>query len=187
MNWNEILKRGYVSIGAANHDVTHLRDCSYEITIPKSSGHSTIRTRLYVRYSSHCVSIGAKNEDIFDFNTIGNEYLVQENGRADRKFCPVRHEMSTMLPTIFGDILCHKCFFASSTNFMIIEYANGKRSHNYLIFFSVSKEANSLRVYVESAYPDEVGTSQGGMRSIGMKVVLAKRYRKEAIKRPPLK
>jgi len=186
VSWQRILTEGFITIESTRYDLLHLRDSIYDIVIPPSPGHNKITTKMYVRYSSHCTSIGSKGEP-FDFDVLGQEYKIVDERKIERKFCATRYTLSIMLPEIFQDIMSKKCFHTARSNFLIVEYASNGRSNNYLVFFSVTKDADRLKVYVESAYLDEFGSSQRDLRAIGAKVVLAKKFRGETIKRTPLR
>ncbi|WP_156920991.1 hypothetical protein [Fundidesulfovibrio putealis] len=189
MKWSEIIRSERIVIGGVEYDLRHLHDAVYDITIPGSGNHQDIKTKLFVRYSSHCISVGPEDDVPIDFDIVGIEKRILDHRLVPRAFSEERYELSKMLPGIFSKIVDRKCFYSSDRNFFIIEFIDkegGKAS--YCVYFNVKKEVEGLDVYVESAYvPRVIVRPNDGSRSIQARVILAKRFRGEQIKRIPLR
>ena len=185
MSWRSILERGFCIIGSTMYDMKHLANATYDLCIPSAPGHAEIKTQLHIRYSCHCVSVSTKYQQPLAPGTVEHSFLIFDDRGLARFFCPTRHALSTMLPSIFQSIISRKLFHTAGKNFLLIEYASNGNNKSYLVFFSVTKDTNGLKIYVESAYPDDAGISKRNQRPISARVVLAKKFRGEAIKKTP--
>jgi len=188
MKWKNIITRGFIIVAGQRYELGHVQESISAVVIPPTDGFSEIATNLRATFSSHCVSKGPKDGEAFDFNVIGHDYKIIDQGGVERKFCFERYELSKHLPRIIATLpACQakNCFFASSRNFVVVEVfrENGESEH-YHVFFNVRKSIKSLDIYVESAYSvKEHMPQKRGFRVIRSSLLLAKTYRNEKVKR----
>lgn len=156
MRWEKIKEKGFIEIDGRRYSLSHLQDCSQPLHLPASDKKPAINTHLYIQYSSHCVSVGPKNNGTFDFSTIGQDKMIQDHRGIQRRFCPDRYELSKQLPSIFKSILDKKCVFTGKHNWLVIELVcEHGVTREYEIYFTARKSdkpKSGIRVVVESAY-----------------------------------
>jgi len=192
MDWNNIKKHGFKLIAGAHYDFSHLQDTKYHFTVEANNKYPEIRCVLLVQYSSHCVTWGPKRNQEIDFVTHGEDRRVIDDKGVHRCFCETRYVLSHHLPGIFETFINRLCLFTGHENWLTIEIldSSGKR-RDYEVFFSITRQSSRmLRIYVESAYVRELNNP--GNRPVHLKrrdkirakVLLAKKLRREPIRRP---
>ena len=188
MDWNEIRKRGYIEVSGARYDIRHLRVFRFGFSITATSSRPEIDADMEVKFSSHCVSIGPKKNEKFDFEKIGADYMIVDGSGIKRQFCPDRYELSHRLRDIIKSLPGgRKCYFTGRKNWITVEILGaGGTQKFYDIYFKLKrKPSNYLFMYLESAFIRDTGKSMGKRKTIGSKVLLGKTLRGEPIVPPP--
>ncbi len=193
MQWMAIKEVGQISIGGRDHDLQHLQDSEVPFDIPATSGYPEINAGMLVQYGSHCVSKGPRHGERFDFAELGHDRLIVDEKGNERCFSLDRYEWSKNLPAVIESLPYGRpCFFTNRGNWLLIEILDSHgRPQVYGVYFNLTRQSrNLLRLYVESAY---VLTGENRVRQRGDfkrrdkirgNVLLAKKLRREAIRRP---
>lgn len=192
MNWNSIKAKGYMEVGETRHDLSHIRDAKYDFVIEASGKYPELKGSLLVQYSSHCVSWGPKRGKDIDFNTYDQQRKIIDDKGVHRCFCDIRHALSFHLPGIFETFSERLCLFTGHENWLTIEILGSSgECQEYEVFFSITRQSSyMLRIYVESAYVREPGSSRNKpvhlkrRDKVRAKVLLAKKLRGEPVRRP---
>lgn len=146
----------------------------FQVDLPSQGKNPALSFVLDVRFSTHCVS-----EDRVDHPTV----LFPDEGGKDRFFSIARYKLSLQLPSILLELPDRQCYFASSRNFLTIEFTeeSGEKKR-YHIYFSTRKTTNGVLVQVESAYIPNNPERQS--KKIKGKVILSNAYREKKTTRP---
>lgn len=188
MDWNQIRKQGFIDVSGARYDITHLRVFRFKFSIPATDSRPEIKAEMEVKFSSHCVSIGPKRNEEFDFDQIGADHLIVDGTGIKRRFCPDRYHLSHQLRDIIRSLPeGRKCFFNRRENWITVEVLGAGRTQQfYDIYFKLHrKPTNYLVLYLESAFIRDKGRSIAKRKTIGSKVLLGKTLRGEPIFPPP--
>ncbi len=188
MDWNQIKKQGFIDVSGARYDITHLRVFRFKFSIPATDSRPEIQAEMEVKFSSHCVSIGPKKNENFDFEKIGADHMIVDGSGIKRRFCPDRHELSHQLRDIIKSLPDgKKCYFTGRENWITVEvFGAGGTQRFYDIYFKLKrKPANDLFMYLESAFIRDQGKRISKRKTIGSRVLLGKTLRGEPIKPPP--
>ena len=188
MDWNEIRKQGYVEVSGTRYDISHLRVFGFKFSIPATDSRPEINAEMEVKFSSHCISIGPKKNEKFDFDKIGADYMIVDGTGIERRFCPDRHDLSLRLRDIIKSLpKGKKCYFTGRENWITVEVLGaGGTQEFYDIYFKLRrKSANNIFMYLESAFIRDKGKIIGRRKTIGSKVLLGKTLRGERILPPP--
>jgi len=190
--WPVLLSNRTLTVAGKEYFLGHLHSFGFDLVIPASGKYAEQVIPIHVEFSSHCISIGPKDDEKeFDFSEIGHDHLIIDHRRKNRKFCPVRYEWSRRLPRLVGEIGEMKCYFAKYENWMIISGIDHEGcTVDYEVFFQLTKMGSKLKLFIESAYvrlPGEQGPGTPSDKSsiVRFKVIAAKRMRNEPIRRPP--
>lgn len=181
MDWPSLLIQGEIVIDKNRYDLCHLRSYDFPFIIPATAKYAEIKTNIIVNFSSHCVSVGPKDQP-FDFSTIGESHKIIDHRNVERKFSIERYIYSKNLRSIIEQIVDKKCYQSGYRNYFIVELKNEINfKNNYHIFFVTKRHGNFLEITIESAYPkDELQLSR--YRSIRGNVLFAKVFRREKIR-----
>lgn len=193
MEWRPIKRAGYKIVGGSKYDLAHLQDSTADFTIAATKGFDEINASMFIQYSSHCISVGPSHGGQFDFEALGEDWLVIDERGNERCFSPERFYWSRNLPEIIRSLPSDRlCFFTGHENWLSIEILDSQgKQQVYEVFFKLTRQSsNFLRVYVESAY---VRAAESEIRrpsefrrkaKIRGKVLLVKKLRNEPIMRP---
>lgn len=191
--WKEHLARGHIDVAGVSWSLLHLRPGLHQVVIPAHSTQEPQEVTLAIEYSSHCVSYGPKQGAELNFEALGLEHLLIDHRGICRAFCAGRYRLSVQLPTIMASLADRQCLFTGHSNWLTMEghqfgYPEGSR---YEVYFSLRREsAQSLKVYVESAYVRDV--DHPSHRPLRLKrhekikgwLLIMKKLRNEPIRRP---
>ena len=193
MQWKAIREAGQITIDGRDHDLRHLRDSEFPFEIAATSRYPEINANMLVQYGSHCVSRGPGHAEQIDFADLGHDRLIVDENGNERCFSLDRYAWSMNLPGIIESLPSGRpCFFTNRGNWLSIEILDplGRRQV-YEVYFNLTWQSRSfLRLYVESAY---VRTGENRVLGRGEfrrkdrirgNVLLAKKLRREAIRRP---
>ena len=193
MQWKAIKKAGQITIDGRDRGLQHLQDSEFPFEIPATSRYPEIKAGMLVQYDSHCVSRGPRHGERFDFAELGRDRLIVDEKGNERCFSLDRYEWSMNLPAIIESLPCGRpCFFTNRGNWLSTKIlVSHGRSQVYGVYFNLTRQSsNFLRLYVESAYV-RTGKNRvlrhGDFRrkdKIRGNVLLAKKLRREAIRRP---
>lgn len=113
---------------------------------------------VFVRYSSHCYSVGAVEAEI-------DPALVINDGHKKREFCIDRYGLSLQLPNVIGDLAASpiiKVHQTNERNWTFSKTLSISKTEDYHVFFRVNKtvqapgqsaaQPGSVDLFVESAY-----------------------------------
>ena len=193
MQWKAIKEAGQITIDGQDHVLRHLRDSEFPFEIAATSSYPEINAGMLVQYGSHCVSRGPGHGEQFDFAELGFDRLIVDENGVERCFSLDRYAWSMNLPAIIESLPAGRpCFFTNRGNWLSIEILDPLgRPQVYEVYFNLTWQSrNFLRLYVESAY---VRTGENRVRGRGDvrrkdrirgNVLLAKKLRREAIRRP---
>ena len=133
-------------------DLSHLNPFQMAVESEKA-GRSL---RVLVRFTTHCFT------KVCDPDRLGvGEFLIQDEGKRPRVFCPIRHGMSASLPAAIRDLNQPKIKVwqtASGRNWTHSTVVEGY-GDPYHLFFEIRRAPESRRrhqdieITVESAYP----------------------------------
>lgn len=121
MQWCLIKQRGFHQVEQTVYDLSHLQDVQHCFNIEATDRYAAVEGRLLVQYSSHCISFGAKQGQVLNFDELGAERLVVDDKGDARCFCDKRYAWSKYLPSVFANFLDRRCFFTSHDNWLTIE------------------------------------------------------------------
>lgn len=153
--WAALREAKCVAVDGVEYDLSHLDYTEIIVEIPATEGKPAVNFNLGVSYSAHCVSIGPKQGQGFDFAAIGEDKLIIDERGVHRCFDITRYEFSRILPDLLLTLEDRVCFFTGHENYLTIEaqMLGLKTDNPYEIYFSLRKESKGyLRMYVESAY-----------------------------------
>lgn len=188
MDWNDLRKRGYIEVSGTRYDICHLRVFGFHFSIPAFGNKPEINGFMEVKFSCHCVSLGPKRNEVFDFEKIGKDQLIVDGSGFERRFCPERYEHSLQLRNIIRSLPeGRKCYFTGQENWIIVEVLGaGGTQQFYDIYFKLRRNSpNNLFMYLESAYIRYKNKSVPKRKTMGSKVLLGKTLRGEPIVSPP--
>ncbi len=194
MDWNELRKQGYIEISGKRYDLSHFRVFSFQFNIPATSSYPEVNGEIEVKFSSHCVSVGPRRSEDFDFDKIGVDQMIMDGTGIKRCFCPDRHTLSHGLRDIIRSLPDgRQCYFTGHENWVTVEVLGaGRIQQFYDIFFKLRRKSDhELFMYVESAFVRSESKRHtrpkrnNKRRKIGSRLLLSKTLRGEPIMPPP--
>ena len=188
MDWNQIRKQGFIEVLEVRYDISHLRVFSFQFTIPATESQPEINGEMEVKFSSHCVSIGPKKAEEFDFKAIGHDQMIVDGTGIKRRFCPDRYALSHQLRDVIRSLPNGRgCFFAGRENWITVEVlGTGGEQQFYDIYFKLHRKSDKkLFLYLESAFIRDKRKRIGKRKKIGSRVLIGKTLRHEPINPPP--
>ena len=163
-----------VIIGGINYHLNHLQPFDFTIDIPKTPNSAALSFRVFVRFSTHCVT---------EKTTEGQTEQFNDEGGMVRYFSKERHTFSLLLPDIINGLLEKQCYHTShGRNYFTIEHIDHEsKVRHYHVYFTAKKTSEGVSVFVESAYVPVKPQKQ--KRKIKGKVILANTFKNKKIAR----